>query len=255
VEEAKQVAAHIRKSPKILGFTGGEPLLLGCRLREVLDCFGVRHPTTQFDVLTNGRLLSDPMHAKELLDGLTISITWMVPLYGHADFLHDFIVQSAGAFEQTIAGLLTLQKMRQPTQLRVVLIEPVLEVLPALCTFIARNLPFVYEVALMGCEPTGYALANRKVCEVNIRDWHEELSAGVLTLRSAGIPLLLMNLPLCSLPRDLWSLAHRSISDWKQTYADECESCAVRGQCSGLFASHQRGWRPTSIHSVDEIAQ
>ena len=34
--------------------------------------------------------------------------TWMVPLYGHADFLHDYIVQSPGAFDETIDGLLTL---------------------------------------------------------------------------------------------------------------------------------------------------
>jgi His-Xaa-Ser system radical SAM maturase HxsC len=168
VEEAKQIAVHMHQGPAVLGFTGGEPLLLREGLREVLDVFARLHPGTCFDVLTNGRLLSDRPLATRLLGGLEARVSWMVPLYGHADFLHDRVVQAEGAFDETIDGLLTLQEFAQPIQLRIVLIEPVLRVLTELCAFITRNLPFVREVALMGCEPIGYALAHREVCEVDI---------------------------------------------------------------------------------------
>lgn len=251
VDEAFAVAAHIDNSPQVLGFTGGEPLLLGARLREILDAFGARHPETEFDVLTNGRLLCNAAFAKNLLEGLPYRVTWMVPLYGHADILHDCVVQSPGAFEQTIDGLLTLQSYRQPIQLRVVLIEPVLEVLPELCEFVGKNLPFVREVALMGCEPIGFALANRGLCEVDLSEWARELEGGVRWLNRAQLRPIIMNVPLCAMSRDLWPFAHQSISDWKRAFAPECDGCAVKTSCCGLFTWYEKGWRPTTIRAFD----
>jgi len=254
IEEAKQIALHLRRAPAVLGFTGGEPLLLGPALRVVLESFASAHPGTRYEVLTNGRRLSDRTLAAALLAGLAPQVTWMVPLYGHADFLHDHVVQSEGAFDETIDGLLTLQAFAQPIQLRIVLIEPVLQILPDLCAFITRNLPFVREVALMGCEPIGHALRNRAACEVNISDWGNILTQSVRCLTRAGVPPVLMNLPLCSIPVDLHSCAHRSISDWKQVYAPECAGCRLRKDCCGIFASAVRGWRPAGLQPIRETA-
>lgn len=254
IDEALHLARHLPTSPQNIGFTGGEPLLLGSRLREVLDTYSQYHPTTTFDLLTNGRRLADRELAKTLLADLSGQVTWMVPLYGHASFLHDYIVQRHGAFEETIDGLLSLHAYQQPIQLRIVLIKPVLEVLPALCEFIAKNLPFVSEVALMVCEPIGFALANRDHCELDIREWGETLEKAIARLRWAGLAIVIMNAPLCSLPKSLWAYAHRSISDWKQTYISECTECSVNERCAGLFTWHERGWQPTTIQAVKEYA-
>lgn len=254
IDEAKQVALHVSRAPAVVGFTGGEPLLLGKELGEVLRFYLAAMPETRFEVLSNGRGLSDPTLAESLLKSLPNRVCWMVPLYGHADLLHDDIVQSQGAFDETIAGLLNLQDFGQSVQLRVVLIEPVLQALPELCSFIAKNLPFVREVALMGCEPVGLALANRAACEVDIRQWEATLSSAIGILRRAELPVLLMNIPLCGLSADLRSLAQRSISDWKQVFAPECAGCSVRADCSGLFAWHERGWRPTVLRPIVEEA-
>lgn len=252
VGEALDVVRHVRSSPAVLGLSGGEPLLLGPRLRDVFDSVASHHPSTRIEVLTNGRLLADPAVAVALTKGLTAEVTWLVPLYGHADFIHDFVVQSRGAFEETIGGLLALQEQQQPIQLRVVLIEPVLQVLEELCGFIGRNLPFVREVALIACEPIGFALANRDQCEIDLLDWTDTLDGAARTLRRHGVPFLFMNTPLCALPRALWQTAHRSISDWKNVYADECDRCTVKAQCAGLFAWHDRGWKPTRIRAIEQ---
>jgi His-Xaa-Ser system radical SAM maturase HxsC len=252
IDEAIKVASHMRVSPKTIGFTGGEPLLLDVKLRELLDIFSNFHAGTQINVLTNGRLLADPRLAQSLLKGLNHPVTWMVPLYGHADFLHDFVVQIPGAFDQTVAGLLALRSFEQPIQLRIVLIEPVLRILPELCRFIGRNLPFVKEVALMGCEPTGFALANQDLCKVDILDWKLVLLDAVNCLRRAHIPVVLMNLPLCAIDTRLWVYAHKSISDWKRTFTLECDGCTAKKSCSGLFASHKKGWHPTKIVALRE---
>lgn len=253
VEEAKQLARHIGDAPDTVGFTGGEPLLLGVGLRDVIETFDLHLPQAQLEILTNGRALSDRTFAEQLLVGLPKRVCWMVPIYGHADFLHDSIVQSAGAFDETIGGLLNLHEFGQTIQLRVVLIEPVLEILTDLCSFVAKNMPFVREVALMGCEPVGFALANRSICEIDIRQWEATLSRAVHILQRGGLPVMLMNLPLCALPEGLWPLAQRSISDWKQVYAPECGECSVRAHCCGLFAWHKRGWRPTFLKPICEL--
>jgi His-Xaa-Ser system radical SAM maturase HxsC len=250
VDEAVQIVRHIAESPYSIGITGGEPLLLSSKLRLILDELTLRHPSTRIDLLTNGRLLSKPETASDVLDGLTADVTWLVPLYGHAHMLHDFVVQAPGAFEQTLEGLLCLQERAYPIQLRVVLIEPVLGWLEDLCEFIGKNLPFVREVALMACEPIGFALANKDMCSVDLREWHPELLRASVELSRRGVRHVFMNTPLCALPKKLWPAAQRSISDWKQVYAIECSDCAVRDSCSGLFAWHEQGWAPTKVTKI-----
>lgn len=253
-DEARDIVQHIGTSPVSIGLTGGEPVLLGSKLRDIIDMLQVLHPTTRIDVLTNGRLLSGEGLAASILSNLEANAKWLVPLYGHADFLHDFVVQSPGAFEETIEGLLALQSYGQAIQLRIVLIAPVLEHLVQLCEFIGRNLPFVREVALMSCEPIGFALANRDLCEVDLLEWSETLSTASRTLRRYRIRHLFMNAPLCALPESLWPHAHRSISDWKQVYAAECGGCTQKTNCAGLFAWHSRGWTPAKIRAIEEKA-
>lgn len=248
IREAMVLAQSLTWTPSVFGFSGGEPLLLGSDLRGVLDHFQRWHPRAKLEVLSNGRLAGDGALAKTIFDGLE-NTSWMVPLYGHAPFVHNHVVQ-AEAFDQTIAGLLNLQRYKQPIQLRVVLIEPVLRLLPALCEFIASNLPFVREVALMGCEPIGFALANPQECRLDLKDWSNQLLGGVRALDRGRVPVILMNLPLCSMDPLLWPLAHKSISDWKNVYAAECDGCAVRESCCGLFAWHERGWAPTTLNAI-----
>lgn len=251
VEEAIDAIRHLRKSPGVLGLSGGEPLLLGEGLRRVINAVTLHHPQTKVEVLTNGRLFSNRQIVSQVLEGLSVQVRWLIPLYGHADFVHDFVVQSPGAFDETLAGLLILQEHKQDVQLRVVLIEPVLQVLPELAGFIGRNLPFIREVALMGCEPVGFALANRDLCEVDLSKWSSALEQATRVLRRYAVPHLLMNAPLCALPRTLRVLAHKSISDWKNVYADECNKCAVKAQCSGLFAWHEKGWKPAPLKNIE----
>jgi len=250
VDEALEAISHLRCSPPVIGLSGGEPLLLGSGLRRILDALREHHPTTTVEVLTNGRLFADAGVVTKVLPGLRARVRWLVPLYGHADFVHDFVVQTCGAFDETLAGLLALREYHQEVQLRTVLVEPVLQILPELTDFIGRNLPFVSEVALMGCEPIGFALANRQLCEVNLRDWASTLDQAARSLQRHDVPYLFMNAPLCSLPQQLWPQAHRSISDWKNVYAEECRNCAVKADCSGLFAWHEKGWSPAPLKAL-----
>ena len=177
----------------------------------------------------------------------------MITLYGHADYLHDFIVQSHGAFEETLAGLLNLHACKQEIQLRTVLIRPVLEYLPAFCEFLSKNLPFIREVALMACEPIGFALANRELSDIDLRDWKYKLEEGVKILERSNIKVIIMNAPLCVLPADLRKYAHKSISDWKRKFEPECNECSVKEDCSGLFTWYSKVNDSMKINKIEGI--
>lgn len=242
--EAMETISLIDSPPRIVGVTGGEPTLNAPQLRELLD-FAHRHwPDTTMEVLTNARRLGDQSVSGPLLDGLAPGrTTWLVPLYGGSDEVHDFVVQAPGAFDETLGGLLNLQAHGQDIQIRTVLIQPVLDGLVQLCGFISKSLPFAKTVALMGTEPIGFALANSEMCLVDPTERVDELSRAVALLRVHGLNPVLMNLPLCKLPADLRPFAAASISDWKNEYAPECERCQLKVRCSGFFA-----WDKDSLH-------
>ena len=204
VKQALEIIDHLSYEPMNIGLTGGEPLLLDKQLRLIIDTIHNKFPSTKIDVLTNGRLFSTPKIAESVLSNLETKVNWLVPLYGHADLLHDFVVQQHSAFEETLEGLYILQHYVQPIQLRIVLVKPVLENLIDLCAYIRTNLPFVKEVALIGCEPIGFALANKELSQVDIKDWWDQLNAAVDLLLSTKTRLILMNIPLCCLPQSLW---------------------------------------------------
>ncbi|MBI3854766.1 MAG: carbamoyl-phosphate synthase large subunit, partial [Planctomycetes bacterium] len=64
-----------------------------------------------------------------------------------------------GAFDEAVLGILRLKDHGQRVEIRVVLHAITAPRLRETCTWIARNLPFVDHVALMGLENTGFAIA------------------------------------------------------------------------------------------------
>jgi His-Xaa-Ser system radical SAM maturase HxsC len=146
-------------------------------------------------------------------------------------------VQSHGAFDETLRGILNLKRAGVRVELRVVIQRSNFEQLPALAEFIARNLLFLDHVALMGIEPIGYAKANLGSVWIDPVDYQVQLKRAVRTLATARMQVSIYNHQLCTLERDLWSYAAQSISDWKNEYLDECGACAVKHKCGGFFSS------------------
>lgn len=236
----------IDKTEPSLTITGGEPTLLGQGLKRVIEHCAAVLPNPSVHVLSNGRNFGEGNLASSFT-GAHPSLMWGIPLYGDHYGLHDYVVQSAGAFAETIRGLYKLDAASQNIEIRVVLVKPVLERLPALMRFLYRNLPFIKHVALMGTEPTGFARANRDALWIDPVDMTEALIESVEFLARRDMKVSLYNLPLCGLPQSLWPFARRSISDWKQHYLPACESCSIKEQCGGLFAWVTPEWTSRAV--------
>jgi His-Xaa-Ser system radical SAM maturase HxsC len=181
--------------------------------------------------------------------------TWAVPLYGDVAAVHDEIVASEGAFEETLTGLYELARNGARVEIRIVLHALSIPRLRQLATYIYRRLPFVEHIAFMGLEPMGFAKINRDRLWIDPADYTSELSDAVKHLAVRGLNVSIYNLPLCVLPKDLWAFARASISDWKNRDIPECRGCSVRESCSGFFASAGNAWRSRVIAPIRDTVQ
>lgn len=235
-----QLIPMIPKTIGELGITGGEPTLLGNRLYHLLRQLQIELPDTEVHMLTNGRMFAWKEWAWKLGELNMRRLMLGIPLYSDYGAHHDFIVQAKDAFSQTMLGLYNLAKVNQRLELRIVLHKQTIERLPKFARFIYKNLPFVEHVTFMGLEYTGYTPFNDAVLWIDPVEYRNELAEAVHYLDDYGMNVSIYNLQHCLIPEDLWKFSRPSISDWKRTYLDECQGCALLDQCGGVFATSQK---------------
>jgi His-Xaa-Ser system radical SAM maturase HxsC len=250
LDEIAECLPLIDPATRSIGFTGGEPLL---EWRRFIPLLGTTHmvlPNTEIHVLTNGRGFASPEVTSAWAALNHPRLCAGIPIYSAIDHVHDYVVQARSAFDETVLGILRLKDKAQRVEIRVVLHRITAPRLVETCTWIARNLPFVDHVALMGLENTGFALANQDLLWIDPVDYQDDLLASVDILASAGVSVSIYNLPLCLLDRKAWPFAVQSISDWKNAYLPVCDACAARDRCAGFFSTgrmrESRGIKPIS---------
>lgn len=236
-----------------LGITGGEPTLLGDGLLEVIRACREHLPRTGLHMLSNGRMFNYMGLCLELSAIAHPDLVIGIPLYSDIAHRHDHVVQAPGAFDQTIRGMMNLERCGVAVEVRVVIHRGTADRLPQLARFIARNLPFASHVALMGLETTGFVRMNLDALWIDPSEYLDRLRDAVVHLDRHGMNVSIYNHQLCVLDRSLWRFARRSISDWKNEYIEECGSCAVRDECGGFFASSSLR-RPAHIRAVMDDA-
>ena len=231
---------RIRTAPKdlpLIGITGGEPTLLGEKLvaliKEIRTCL----PSTEIQLLSNGRRFADINYARRIADAGGDMIYVGVEL--HSDYYkdHDIIAGKKGAYQETIKGLYNLAICGIPVELRIIMCALNYKRFYHIAEFIHRNLPFVGWIAFMGMEDTGWATKNRKHVWIEPLEYQQELLRAVKYLADWNYKVSIFNVPLCLLPKYLHGYARKSISDWKNNYGPECEECRVKSECCGFFAT------------------
>lgn len=237
VDELFEAIPLIAKETKEIGFTGGEPTLLGDLFLKLVGDMKEQLPTTVLHILSNGRRFADQDFTRAYAAIQHPDAMLGIPLYSASSQVHDYIVQADGAFDGTIRGILNLKTYGQQVEIRVVIHRQNYAHLSALAEFIARNLTFVDHVALMGLEMTGFAKANIDDLWIDPVDYQRELYDAASLLDDFGLRTSIYNHQLCTVDRRIWPLAVKSISDWKNEYRPECSGCQVQDQCGGFFAT------------------
>lgn len=250
VDEMIDTIPLIDRTEVQLGISGGEPTLLGDDLLVVLHQAQRHLPETGLHILSNGRRFSDRDFARCVCAVRHRNLTWGIPVYSDCPEIHDYIVQAEGAWDETLAGIYNLAKFNAIVEIRVVVQRANIERLGELAYFIFRNLTFAKHIAFMGLEPIGFARANYDRIWIDPVDCDDALKDAAFFLANRGMTVSLYNFPLCTLPVELWPIAQKSISDWKNTYLTECATCSVRDRCCGFFASIDQRWTSRGIRPM-----
>ncbi|MGB8278058.1 MAG: His-Xaa-Ser system radical SAM maturase HxsC [Methylovirgula sp.] len=220
-----------------IGFTGGEPTLLGDRLFQLIRQSESYLPYTGLHILTNGRAFVDEDFVGKISEIGHHDLMFGIPVYSDLSEVHDYVVQADGAFDETIRGILNLKQHGLRVEIRVVIHQQTYARLPGLARFIARNLTFVDQVVFMGLEMTGFTKANLEDLWIDPVDYQPQLVEAVEYMADSRIKVAVYNHQLCVTDRRLWRYARQSISDWKNEYMPECEGCALQSKCAGFFSS------------------
>ncbi len=240
LQEAFELISLMPTDTKGIGFSGGEPTLYGDRFIDLLHHTKRSLPTTAIDILSNGRAFKDIEFAKKYAAVEHPDMLLGIPIYSDDAVRHDYVVQSRGAFDETIKGILNLKKVDQKVEIRIVIHKQTIDRLVKTCEFIARNLLFVDHVALMGLEITGFTRPNLDLLWIDPYEYKDILSEAVAVLNNYGMNASVYNHQLCTINPDVLGNYRRSISDWKTEFLDECLSCTKRADCGGLFSSSKQ---------------
>lgn len=237
IDEIKEAIPLIPKNTAEIGFTGGEPTIFGDRFINLLVLSKNYLPDTAIHILSNGRKFMEHDFVTKYAQINHHDMMVGIPLYSDDAQLHDYIVQSKGAFDETILGILNLKKLKQKVEIRVVIHKQSIQRLVELCQFITRNLLFVDHVALMGLEMMGFTRANLDKLWIDQFEYKDILSEAVGVLEKSGMNISIYNHQLCLINKDILPYYRRSISDWKNEYAKECRECTKIDDCGGFFSS------------------
>jgi His-Xaa-Ser repeat-associated downstream radical SAM protein len=223
-----------------IGITGGEPTLLGDKLFELINHICQALPQTMIHILTNGRYFADKYYTKAFADAETCNLLLGVPLHSDYPHDHDLISQACGSYNETMKGLYNMARYGLDIELRIVINKINYKRLPAIATFIYRNLPFIKHISFMGLEDTGYSIKNHSIIWIDPAEYQKELEEAVIGLADWGMDVSIFNLPHCLLKKTIHGFARKSISDWKVKYIECCDSCTMKNECCGLFSTSRK---------------
>lgn len=217
--------------------TGGEPTMQTELFLEVLDRIREKYPCTQVLLLTNGRSLSDRWLYEEVCARHPENFRIAIPVHGATAELHDYITRASGSFDQTILGLTRLMNSDMKIEIRIVVTKTNCDDLLNIAKLISSKFHRVYYVNFIGLEPRGNCALNFQDVYIQHRESFLKSKPAIEHLISHGYDVGLYNYPLCSVDRDFWPIAAKSISGYKNVYHPDCDLCAVKQICGGFFTA------------------
>lgn len=234
-----ETACKLAPANAVIGISGGEPTLFKRQLFDLIRVVSVARPDIKFHVLSNAQHFSSD-DITVLGEGAFRNVLWGIPLYADVSEVHDAIVAKPGAHENLCEGLSLLALSGQAIELRTVILQANYSRLPQLSRFVVRRLPFIATWAIMQAERIGFAKSRWDEIFIDHSCRASELLTAVAVAAAHGVGVSLYNFPHCTVPASLRPYTHRSISDWKQRYANDCASCSAQSLCCGFFE-----WNPS----------
>ncbi|NOI25741.1 His-Xaa-Ser system radical SAM maturase HxsC [Vibrio mediterranei] len=221
-----------------IGISGGEPLLYGNEFIDFLVFLSDHAPNTRLHILTNGRAFSDLEFTLKLASKINrMDVTFGIPLYSSKVSVHDYLVGNNGAFSETVTGMINAGNSGLKMEIRFIPTQHNAIEFPLVAEYVSRIFSNVVQLSVMNLEATGWAKRNWEYLQCDVETYKNALIEGLQVAASAGLNPTLFNFPLCHLPKETRNYAVKSISDWKNYYPNECNTCQLKESCGGYFSS------------------
>lgn len=220
-----------------LVITGGEPTMQVDLFLDSLQKVKEKFKFTQVLLLTNGRSLSDHWFYSQLCMHKPANFRIAIPIHGDSPLLHDKITRVPGSFEQTILGLYRLMDSDITVEIRIVVTKFNCDNLTNIAKLIIKHFPKVSIVNFIGLEPRGNCALNFRSVYIDHKTAFLKSQKAIDSLINHGYDVGLYNFPLCSINKDYWPIAAKSISQYKNTFPVDCNQCSVKRICAGFFSS------------------
>ena len=228
-----------------LVITGGEPTLAKDNFLTIMQEVRAKFSLTKVLLLTNGRSLSNEEFFNQFNAVAPRHLRIAVPIHGHTAELHDRITQTPGSFYQTLKGICNMLKAHIEVEVRVIVSKLNYEYLNEIASFIAKNLKGIYCVNFVGLEVRGNCVKNANQVYIDYHTAAQAILPAADILIGEGINVGIYNYPLCLLDSRYWPIAEKSISTYKSKYYSECDKCAVKESCCGIFQATMNFIKPT----------
>lgn len=240
IESLMELAKHIPCDTPHITITGGEPFIIGDDIFRLFQYLKNQFHSTEFLLLTNGRIFSSPFYCKELKRTLPENTIIGIPIHGHIAKIHDEITRSDGSFDQTITGIKNLLSLGLKVEIRIVVSKLNVSYIDAICNLIKTELSNVCRVKIVGLEMLGNAALNAEKVWIPYHLAFLAAKNGIKSLLLAGIDVGIYNFPLCAVDKSYWSIYEKSISDYKIRFSKLCETCSLMSHCGGIFSGTMR---------------
>lgn len=240
----KQLIELLSDDIGYINITGGEPTLAKDEFFKTLELVAEKFKKSDFQLLTNGRSFSIQEVLNRTMEIVPKGIRIAIPIHSSDEYIHDRITQVKGSFKQTDIGIKNLLIYKQNVELRVVISRENIDSVVDTAKYIINEYTGLLCVNFIAMEMTGNAAVNKELLWIDYDKAFKKIKNAIDILVYNGIDVQLYNFPLCAVDRGYWSIAAKSISDYKIRYMPECDECKVKNICGGFFASTKQVMNP-----------
>ena len=165
-------------------------------------------------------------------------------MYSITPSVHDDMVGSKGAWQETIDGLINAIHAGLRIELRYIPTQTNHTEIGNYLTFTSTFLSGVEQLSIMNLEPHGWAKANWKSLFIHPNKYLSNIEDEFKLAKKKGLQIRLFNFPLCSIDNTyLREYCVKSISDWKNYFPKECTDCNKVDDCCGYFSSAKNSFK------------
>lgn len=224
-------------NPKEITFTGGEPFL-NPEIFNLIKKFRGLYPSTEINILTNGRVFFYPKYCSEIKKHFDSNMKLAISLLGPNPEIHDSVTLSLGSFHQTVEGIKKLNKLNIPIELRVIVLKQNHNYLKETAEYISKNLKGISHVVFIFVDIISNALENKQTVGIKYTETVPHLIDAMEHLDKNNIKFRLYHFPLCKLPSKFWHNSWISVEENKIKKLEKCTKCPYSEFCVGILKGY-----------------